>query len=286
MIWQKGSFVLTQRRRASTAADADVGPGGLHRQPAAHMPDAVEPEVTAVVNVKSGSTSLDTKQQLQQLQQLHRQHADAAVEEDVTPMLPEVDPHSGGLRGNMEHAAGASSGHHHKGQRNGSSSSNSSKHKPSAEGLAVRSREPSFEQFLATRMPSLLGPGQHVGSGGRLGSRTGLPLPGIKSSSRGSAGSRTSLVNMVPGVDGLLLQPEVLEVTATTKQVGIERADLVDRGLFCCCKSKAPGYSCWLNVTESSHHGSLMLGMRASSTAHNIMLACVNCSLLVARLSP
>jgi hypothetical protein len=75
------------------------------------------------------------------------------------------------------------------------------------------SRQPSFEDFC--RAPSLLGPAatqkagvqgvRHwLGVGGGRGSRT--------SKAAGSrVSSRVSLRNMVPGVDGMLLQPEVVE---------------------------------------------------------------------------
>ncbi|KAF6256732.1 hypothetical protein COO60DRAFT_1461548 [Scenedesmus sp. NREL 46B-D3] len=81
------------------------------------------------------------------------------------------------------------------------------------QAAALNSRQPSFEDFC--RAPSLLGPAaaqkagaqgvRHwLGVGGSRGSRT--------SKAAGSrVGSRISLPNMVPGVDGMLLQPEVVE---------------------------------------------------------------------------
>jgi hypothetical protein len=75
------------------------------------------------------------------------------------------------------------------------------------------SRQPSFEDFC--RAPSLLGPaaGQKAGV---QGVRHWLGVGGGRASRTSKAvgsrvSSRVSLRNMVPGVDGMLLQPDVVE---------------------------------------------------------------------------
>lgn len=204
MIWHTGSVVFNTRRRHSAAADAGIAMPGHNGQHALHMPDDREADVTAVVSAKKESSIMQGKQRQQQLQQLHQlqqQHTerDALSVGDGTALLPPVDPHSGGSHVGNQHLMAESS----------DSRSNQS---PSG-GPHVQSREPSFEQFMATRVPSLLRPGQPAGSAGRSGSKTG------QRASASTKSSAKSLANMVPGVDGLLLQPEVLDVTATTKKV-------------------------------------------------------------------
>ncbi|KAF8070975.1 MSL9 [Scenedesmus sp. PABB004] len=77
-------------------------------------------------------------------------------------------------------------------------------------------RQPSFEHFLAARVPSLLGPGAAGGRSrpGSRASRAGAGAARLGSRATLRADSRVSLPGMVPGVDGLLLQPEVLEEVA------------------------------------------------------------------------
>ncbi|WIA11707.1 hypothetical protein OEZ85_011803 [Tetradesmus obliquus] len=75
------------------------------------------------------------------------------------------------------------------------------------------SRQPSFEEFC--RAPSLLGPAAKQ-KAGMQGVRNWLGVGGPRGSRTSKAagsriGSHVSLRDMVPGVDGMLLQPEVVE---------------------------------------------------------------------------
>lgn len=88
-------------------------------------------------------------------------------------------------------------------------------------------RQQSYELFAAERVPSILGMQQRSGSrtgskaSSKGGSRLGQQLLRGRNGSKYSS-SKVSLPGMVAGVDGLLLQPEVLgAATAAAGQVGV-----------------------------------------------------------------
>jgi hypothetical protein len=95
-------------------------------------------------------------------------------------------------------------------------------------------RQHSYEQFAAERMPSILGEQQQSRSGSKAGSKAGSRagsrygqglLRGGQTTSKysNSSARRMPLPGMVAGVDGLLLQPEVLGASgAADGQVSLE----------------------------------------------------------------
>jgi hypothetical protein len=107
------------------------------------------------------------------------------------------------------------------------------------------SRQPSFEDFC--RAPSLLGPAAAQKAGGQ-GVRHWLGVGGGRGSRTSKAAgsrvsSRVSLPNMVPGVDGMLLQPEVVEEVTNNGRREVSDANTahscnpVDLHVLCACQN-------------------------------------------------
>jgi hypothetical protein len=117
-----------------------------------------------------------------------------------------------------------------------------------------------YELFAAERMPSILGGQQQSRSGSKAGSRAGSRvgqglLRGGRTVSKYSTGStrsahKVSLPGMVAGVDGLLLQPEVLGAAAgaTDGQV----CALIQGCLHLCLKASMG--SAWHAIARSLMH--------------------------------
>lgn len=217
MLWRRASLVFAQGARPSVTAaardvaeDAAMPPVGcqvVHEKSSpARAVAAVSPFSAAAGTDEQGSGGcVDSGQVTAYIQlmggpagaapKLHQQHQKSQqhkpLSDDGVPLLNISSNSSGKQQHNTATPAAA--------PHNG--------------------RQPSFEEFC--RVPSLLGPAAlKTGSSGlKLGSlwRAGVNRAASKTSkAQGSrGGSRVSLHNMVPGVDGLLLQPEVVGEVAT-----------------------------------------------------------------------
>lgn len=142
------------------------------------------------------------------------------------------------------------------------------------------SRQPSFEEFC--RAPSLLGPAAKQ-KAGMQGVRNWLGVGGPRGSRTSKAagsriGSHVSLRDMVPGVDGMLLQPEVVEEVTNNGRTMVRHKQSLLPSLIgpnmCSCGALACACHRVLLAQRTIWHSPVVLTSATNSNVNTCTLCC------------